>query len=81
MTVDIVDSELLGAGDEPSWARVKAADAILVPGGFGDRGTRGKIDVIAYARQAGGGPSHLALPLPRTLPLPHTPTAAATRSA
>ena len=27
-------------------------DAILVPGGFGDRGTEGKIDAIRYAREA-----------------------------
>ena len=26
-------------------------DAVLVPGGFGDRGTEGKIDAIGYARQ------------------------------
>ena len=30
---------------------VKAADGILVPGGFGDRGTQGKIEAIAHARR------------------------------
>ena len=28
-------------------------DAILVPGGFGDRGSEGKIDAIRYARESG----------------------------
>ena len=28
-------------------------DALLVPGGFGTRGTRGKIDAIRYARESG----------------------------
>src|SRR6185436_14436282 len=27
-------------------------DAILVPGGFGDRGTEGKIEAIRFAREA-----------------------------
>ena len=51
--VEVVDSELLGSGDAESWARVKAAHGILVPGGFGDRGTQGKIEAIAHARRAG----------------------------
>jgi CTP synthase len=28
-------------------------DAILVPGGFGDRGIQGKIDAVRYAREQG----------------------------
>ncbi len=32
---------------------LSAFDAILVPGGFGDRGTEGKIEAIRYARTAG----------------------------
>jgi CTP synthase len=32
------------------WGLVKAADGILVPGGFGGRGTEGKILVCEYAR-------------------------------
>ncbi|QXM06753.1 CTP synthase [Crassaminicella indica] len=31
--------------------RLKDADGILVPGGFGDRGVEGKIEAISYARQ------------------------------
>lgn len=32
-------------------ARLKALDGILVPGGFGDRGTEGKIAAARYARE------------------------------
>lgn len=33
------------------WAEVTGADGILVPGGFGSRGTEGKIQAIRFARQ------------------------------
>jgi len=33
-----------------SWKRLKSADGILVPGGFGDRGIEGKILAAEYAR-------------------------------
>ncbi len=33
------------------WEQVEAADAILVPGGFGSRGIEGKIQAIRYARE------------------------------
>jgi CTP synthase len=33
------------------WDVVRAADGILVPGGFGSRGIEGKIKAISYARQ------------------------------
>ncbi len=33
--------------------RMEDADAIVVPGGFGTRGTQGKIDAIQYARENG----------------------------
>ena len=47
--VDIryIDSELLEYGDV---ANLEGLDAILVPGGFGKRGTEGKMKAIAYAR-------------------------------
>jgi len=51
LKLQVIDSELIESGDEESWSKLKAVDAILVPGGFGDRGTSGKIDVIAHARQ------------------------------
>jgi CTP synthase len=34
-------------------ACLKGADAILVPGGFGDRGIQGKIEAVRYARESG----------------------------
>ena len=33
-----------------SWERLKKADGILVPGGFGDRGIEGKVLAAEYAR-------------------------------
>ncbi|KAH8080453.1 hypothetical protein JL720_9149 [Aureococcus anophagefferens] len=53
LRIEFVDSEKLEDGDAASWRAVKAAGGVLVPGGFGDRGTEGKIDVIKYAREHG----------------------------
>ncbi|MFK2825636.1 CTP synthase [Bacillus sp. B190/17] len=36
---------------ENAEAKLKGADGILVPGGFGDRGISGKIEAIKYARE------------------------------
>ena len=44
-----IDSELLEA-DEPE-RYLKGVGAIIVPGGFGKRGTEGKINAITYARE------------------------------
>ena len=44
------------AGDDvhaDAWARLRAADGILVPGGFGHRGVEGKILAANYARTNG----------------------------
>ncbi|RME86638.1 MAG: CTP synthase, partial [Zetaproteobacteria bacterium] len=49
--IDYVDAERLGA--EETQARLASADAILVPGGFGERGIAGKIEAIRYAREEG----------------------------
>mmetsp|Transcript_24741 Transcript_24741/g.69263 ORF Transcript_24741/g.69263 Transcript_24741/m.69263 type:complete len:612 (+) Transcript_24741:137-1972(+) len=57
-TIDWVEASCLeeeGAPDDPaaferSWETVRGADAILVPGGFGDRGVEGKINAIRFAR-------------------------------
>jgi CTP synthase len=47
--LEYVDSELIERdGPDKLLGRL---DAILVPGGFGDRGAEGKIDAIRYARQ------------------------------
>jgi CTP synthase len=49
LDLDYVDSEELESGDLE--ARLGQHDAILVPGGFGDRGSEGKIRAIQYARE------------------------------
>src|SRR4051812_20943416 len=48
--LEYIDSEQIEErGAEPLLAGL---DAILVPGGFGDRGTEGKIEAIRFAREA-----------------------------
>ncbi len=45
-----IDSEALET--EPDWRQqLESVDAILIPGGFGSRGTEGKIRSIQYARE------------------------------
>ena len=46
-----IDSEQIERGSAP--ALLSGLDAILVPGGFGDRGVEGKISAIRYAREQG----------------------------
>jgi CTP synthase len=46
-----VDSEEIEA--EGVTDAIRTADGVLVPGGFGQRGTEGKIRAIRYAREAG----------------------------
>ncbi|HBB02639.1 MAG: CTP synthase, CTP synthase [Candidatus Peregrinibacteria bacterium GW2011_GWF2_38_29] len=53
VVVNYVDSELLEKGDDAQWKMVENAGGILVPGGFGVRGTEGKISVAEYARMRG----------------------------
>ena len=48
--IDYIDAELLET-DDALFARLNDADAILVPGGFGERGTNGKMKAITYARE------------------------------
>jgi CTP synthase len=45
------DVHYLGAEDEDLLEKLKDCDAILVPGGFGNRGVEGKIKAITYARE------------------------------
>jgi CTP synthase len=49
VTIDYVDSEELEKQDPAE--RLAQADAIIVPGGFGPRGTEGMIRAIRYARE------------------------------
>ncbi|WP_352338555.1 CTP synthase [Psychrobacter sp. 16-MNA-CIBAN-0192] len=48
--IDYIDAERL-EDDDSLLARLNDADAILVPGGFGERGTMGKMKAITYARE------------------------------
>jgi CTP synthase len=50
VTVEYLDSELIETSGVEA---LKKYDAILVPGGFGRRGTEGKIQAIRYAREHG----------------------------
>lgn len=49
--IDYVNAEELEGQNEAEV--LKDADAILVPGGFGERGTEGKMKAIKYARENG----------------------------
>ena len=48
LDLEYVDSELI---EKDGSALLGHLDAILVPGGFGDRGAEGKIDAIRFARE------------------------------
>jgi CTP synthase len=49
--IDYVDSEQLDSGEIPEG--IRQADGILVPAGFGARGTEGKIAAVRFAREEG----------------------------
>jgi CTP synthase len=51
VVIDYVDSEELEKQNVAD--RLANADAIIVPGGFGERGTEGKISAVRYARESG----------------------------
>jgi CTP synthase len=48
VNIKYVDSEMI---EDEGVARLKEVDAILVPGGFGERGVEGKIATVRYARE------------------------------
>jgi CTP synthase len=51
VNIDYIDAESLEEGNaNADLSRLAQADAILVPGGFGERGTQGKMNAITYAR-------------------------------
>ncbi|MDO4894120.1 CTP synthase [Moraxella sp.] len=52
VVIDYIDAEKLET-DDTLLAQVAKADAILVPGGFGERGTLGKMKAIRHARENG----------------------------
>ena len=47
--LDCIEAEKIG--EVEAQALLKKADGILVPGGFGDRGSEGKIEAVRYARE------------------------------
>lgn len=61
LKVDLVDSEDLEPAMESSapdqyheaWLSISNAQAVIVAGGFGPRGSEGKIAVIRYCRERG----------------------------
>jgi CTP synthase len=48
--IEWVDAERIQEDGAPRW--LEAADGILVPGGFGERGVEGKIAAVRYARES-----------------------------
>ena len=48
--LDWVDSQIF-EDDEEAVARLEHVNGILVPGGFGERGTEGKIEAVRFARE------------------------------
>jgi len=48
VNINYIDSEMI---EDEGIARLKDVDAILVPGGFGERGVEGKIATVRYARE------------------------------
>ncbi|MDO9503288.1 CTP synthase [Falsiroseomonas sp.] len=46
-----VDSQVFEAGDEEAVKRLEGVHGILVPGGFGERGSGGKIEAVRFARE------------------------------
>ncbi len=48
-----IDAEIFEEGDEEIVAKLEPMHGILVPGGFGERGTEGKIASVRFAREHG----------------------------
>lgn len=51
LELEWIDAEKLESKDEKTWESLMLVDGILVPGGFGIRGTEGKILAAQYARE------------------------------
>ncbi len=49
--LDWVDSEIFERGEDEVVARLQGVHGILVPGGFGERGTAGKLAAVRFARE------------------------------
>jgi CTP synthase len=51
--INWIDAELFEKGDDEIIAHLEPMHGILVPGGFGERGTEGKIASVRFARERG----------------------------
>ncbi|MBX6374929.1 MAG: CTP synthase [Acetobacteraceae bacterium] len=51
VNLDWVDSQIFEGGEEGAVARLEGVHGILVPGGFGERGSEGKIEAVRFARE------------------------------
>jgi CTP synthase len=49
--LDWVDSQIFEDGEDGAVKRLEGVHGILVPGGFGERGTEGKIEAVRFARE------------------------------
>jgi CTP synthase len=49
--LDWVDSQIFESEDGEAVRRLEGVHGILVPGGFGERGTEGKIEAVRFARE------------------------------
>ena len=49
--LDWVDSQIFEGGEDEAVKRLEGVHGILVPGGFGERGTGGKIEAVRFARE------------------------------
>lgn len=51
LSLDFINAEQLEKGNADAEKRLKTADAVIVPIGWGERGVEGKIKAITYARE------------------------------
>jgi CTP synthase len=49
--LDWVDSQIFEGAEDGAVKRLEGVHGILVPGGFGERGTEGKIEAVRFARE------------------------------
>lgn len=49
--IEWLDAEKLEEKDEKEWGKAKSCAGICIPGGFGSRGTQGKIETAKYCRE------------------------------
>jgi len=50
VNIEWIDTEKIEEKDKEEWKKLEAVDGVIVPGGFGNRGIEGKIQVAEYCR-------------------------------